>query len=70
MPSGEDQEMMTQEEYLKDYGKCPRCRSASIEGLSNMKSDADYAYQNLECLDCGLLYDDLYQLKEYIIISE
>ena len=50
------------EKYLKNgWSKCPSCKSVSIEGES-VQIDGKGAWQDMSCIECGLLWTDIYVL--------
>ena len=50
------------EAYLKDSGKCPRCKSTDITGDS-IEVDGDSAWQNVSCSECNETWTDVYTLS-------
>ena len=48
-------------QYLSNNGAmCPFCQSDDIEG-DTLQSDGD-VWQNVRCLDCGRVWQDIYTL--------
>ena len=53
-----------QEEYVKSGGfRCPYCGSTDIAGTGLSDSDADWHSKEIECEDCGKMWDDIYTLS-------
>lgn len=47
--------------YLTHPGMCPRCKRSGLEGGS-IEIDGGIAWQEINCLDCALKWNDIYQL--------
>jgi hypothetical protein len=61
---------MTQEEYKGTGGcKCPFCESEDIDAAS-MEVDSNIASQEICCANCDAEWKDLYDLKEYVVITK
>lgn len=50
-----------QKEYLEHPSRCPVCNSGELEGGS-YQGDGNHIFQNIHCLNCGALWDDVYTL--------
>lgn len=49
--------------YLEHKGvRCPYCHSNNITTNNPIDADADYAWQEAECEDCGESWKDIYKL--------
>lgn len=55
---------LTQEQYIKDPGQCPVCRSTEIEG-GFVEIDNGTASQRVSCNDCDAVWTDTYTLTGY-----
>ena len=63
-------EQLTPEEYAKLNGnRCPYCHSKNIQGDGSMGSDADYAWQDISCRECGKRWIDSYKLVGYLTMD-
>ena len=51
-------------EYIDNFGLvCPYCHSRNIEELGTIEFDDDGApKQDVECHDCGKLWENIYEL--------
>jgi hypothetical protein len=49
---------------MRSYGLClnPKCDSGNIEG-GDIQMDGMMAWQEITCLDCGVAWDDVYELQ-------
>ena len=56
--------MKSQAEYIKTPNTCPNCGSHNIEGQSVEIID-DTAIQEVVCLDCEAVWEDIYKLTGY-----
>ena len=64
--TSETNEWMSDQEYVERNGEnCPRCRGTNIEGTGNRDFDSDYASNEIQCLDCEALWDDIFSLSGY-----
>jgi len=45
--------------------KCPKCDSGNISASETEFIDGGEAIQNVDCLDCGAKWRDIYKLKQY-----
>ena len=50
------------DKYIKHGSCCPACSSDSINGGS-LEVDGTIVMQNLDCVDCGLMWTDIYRLE-------
>jgi len=55
----------TQKQYLKQSYKCPQCDSENISASETEFIDGGEVIQNVDCLECGAKWRDIYKLKEY-----
>lgn len=53
-------------EYIAEFGNvCPYCHSRNIAPISGLAEDDDGAQkQDLECHDCGKLWEEIYDLVD------
>jgi len=50
--------------YVSSGGcHCPYCGGDKLEGTSEFGADGNEYYHEIECLDCGRHWNDLYVLK-------
>lgn len=57
---------LTSEGYVATGGSlCPNCQSSDIEGTGRLSYDGDWQTNEIQCLDCGAYWDDLYTLDGY-----
>lgn len=55
---------MTDKEYLDESGNlCPYCRSVNLENCGAPEIETGTCYQQVECYDCGRMWDDVYEFK-------
>lgn len=56
-----------QKYYLQTHGaQCPRCASIAMEG-GMLDDDGDgYARRDVECVDCGAKWQDVFRLAKFI----
>lgn len=56
-------------EYVRSgYTRCPICSSEDING-DRVEIDGNGAWQKVSCVDCGAVWEDLYQLMGVNIVS-
>ena len=55
---------LSQKKYLENPNVCPACRGADITG-GEINVDADTAWQEITCENCGTHWNDLYKLTGY-----
>ena len=61
---------LTAEEYIAaGAGKCPFCLSADIVGES-VEVSVTETWQEIECQNCGAVWQDIYKLVAVDIIQE
>lgn len=57
------------QEYVKGGGvKCPKCGDGDIEG-GPWECDAGRAWQQVGCQQCGLAWEDHYELTSIMVIE-
>lgn len=57
--------------YVRDDGaRCPKCGSSNIEGQNGFQIDGGTGFQGIECLSCGLEWEDRYALIGIAGIAE
>lgn len=58
--------LMSSEEYASQFGGvvCPRCRSTDL-AVGEVEFEGTRIWQNIGCEDCGLEYQDQYELVGY-----
>jgi len=57
--------MMTDKEYTEFGGtRCPYCESLDLEHTMAWNDGIKY-HQDVECMDCGRSWEDVYELKGY-----
>ena len=54
-----------QKQYVAYPYKCPKCDSGNISASETEFIDGGEAIQNVDCLDCGAKWRDIYKLKQY-----
>ena len=57
-------EPLSQEEYLKDPGRCPRCGEDDIGG-GPVDICGNAAHQEMSCNHCNAEWTDTYNLSSY-----
>jgi len=61
---------LTAEEYIAaGAGKCPFCLSDDIDG-GHIEVDGEQTWQEVECQNCGAVWQDIYKLVAVDIIQE
>ncbi len=57
--------MLSNDQYVEKIGaECPNCHSENLS-MGKMQTDADFAWMEVECLDCKALRNDVYNLVGY-----
>lgn len=59
--------MTISSEQYAAYGgaMCPSCGSHNISSTDQIDHDCDCGTQNIECLDCGAQWTDVWHLRGY-----
>jgi len=53
-------------EYVFRGGlSCPFCRSTRVEAASSVDGEVRRCWQDVQCLDCGKVWRDVYELASY-----
>jgi len=53
------------EKYLKKQGNtCPYCNSKDIRTIGPAMADCNYLTRDIQCLDCGKMWTDIYTLSD------
>ena len=55
--------------YLKAPSSCPFCNSSNITAL-HWDAESGMAWQEVDCLNCGKEWHDIYQLSHYELRGE
>ena len=56
--------------YAKNGGSvCPFCESGSIEVTDGIRADGNLAWQEVQCLACGMEWSDEFRLSGFSVIG-
>jgi hypothetical protein len=59
----DEEELMSDDEYTNVEGmECPRCHSGDVEGTHIFNIDGMKVCQEVKCLDCQFVWDNVYEL--------
>ena len=56
MISPEYKQMPEKDELLVDLGFCIKCKTQTLENISNYNIDSTLTYENWKCTKCRLVY--------------
>jgi hypothetical protein len=52
-------------DYMQSRGSfCPVCKSTNILGTGEHRADGEWHSNEVECLACGSIWDDIYTLSD------
>ncbi len=70
MTNAKSKTLMPPSEYTSKHGQiCPQCRGTQFD-CDSIDIDGKYATQDINCLNCGFSWRDIYVLCDYQILED